>query len=174
MCFCADDINVNRKGLSKIKKIFESNLIKEKVLLLTIGKNKSNEENLNNLNIRNLGYLNSSKEINKIFNISDFLILFSEIDNLPQVGLEAQMAGLPVITFKHSGLAEIIEDNKTGFYVEDNSLSISNKLKEFLKIPSNDIKKFVKRLEKDLNLIAKIVFNKYISLYKKLVDKNEN
>ncbi len=176
LCFCADDINDNRKGLSKIKKIFESDLINEKVLLLTIGKNKSNEENLNNLNIRNLGYLNSSEEINKIFNISDFLILFSEIDNLPQVGLEAQMAGLPVITFKHSGLAEIIEDNKTGFYVEDNSLSISNKLKELLKIPSNDIKKIREEARKRSKSLwsKKIVFNKYISLYKKLVDKNEN
>ena len=55
-------------------------------------------------------------KLNELFNLADVLLLPSEIDNLPQIGLEAQTSGLPIITFKNSGLQELIDENKTGFF----------------------------------------------------------
>ena len=51
------------------------------------------------------------------YNAANLAILPSRQDNLPQVGLEAQTCGCPVVTFKTSGLSELISPNKTGLLV---------------------------------------------------------
>ena len=155
LCFCADNINEKRKGLERIIDVFKNNLISgQEFTLFTIGKGKTKFNKYNNLNIKNLGFINSQAEVNKIYNISDLLLLFSDIDNLPQVGIEAQSSGLPVLTFNHSGLSEIIENYITGIYVEDTLASISSKIENFFKIQQ----KFLcisLLLEKDLKNMVK-------------------
>jgi UDP-glucose:tetrahydrobiopterin glucosyltransferase len=44
------------------------------------------------------------------------------IDAYPTVALEAMACGLPVIAYRRGGLAEIVEDGKTGFLVEPDSV----------------------------------------------------
>ncbi|WP_353932679.1 glycosyltransferase family 4 protein [Okeanomitos corallinicola TIOX110] len=44
------------------------------------------------------------------------------IDAFPTVGLEASACGVPVIAYSRGGLVEIVEDGKTGFLVEPDSV----------------------------------------------------
>ena len=44
------------------------------------------------------------------------------IDAFPTVGLEALACGVPVIAYRRGGLVEIVEDGKTGFLVEPDSV----------------------------------------------------
>lgn len=171
LCFCADDINEKRKGLHKIIEIFEKKLVNDNnFTLLTIGKGMIDKK-VNNLRIVNLGYISSQHEINQIFNISDLLILFSDIDNLPQVGLEAQMSGLPVITFNNTGTSEIIENEKTGLYADDTLESIASKLKLFFLIHKKDINFRTLSRKRSLSLWSTdIIYSKYLSLYESLMN----
>lgn len=176
LCFCADDINENRKGLHKIIDIFKKNLIDEhNFTLLTIGKGETKNKKINNLTIKNLGYINSQIDINEIFNISDLLILFSDIDNLPQVGLEAQMSGLPIVTYNHSGMSEIIENNVTGFYVNDDSESVVKNLKHFFNTNKNNVNYRGSSRKRSLSLWSKnIIYKKYLILYENILNEKKN
>ena len=128
-----------------------------------------------NLTIKNLGYITSQIDINQIFNISDLLILFSDIDNLPQVGLEAQMSGLPIITYNHSGMSEIIENNVTGFYVNDNSESVAKNLKHFFNTYKNNVNYRGSSRKRSLSLWSKnIIYKKYLILYENLLNEKKN
>tara|TARA_A100001388_G_scaffold277627_1_gene270005 strand:- start:1226 stop:2416 length:1191 start_codon:yes stop_codon:yes gene_type:complete len=173
LCFCADNINEKRKGLERIIDVFKNNLISgQEFTLFTIGKGKTKFNKYNNLNIKNLGFINSQAEVNKIYNISDLLLLFSDIDNLPQVGIEAQSSGLPVLTFNHSGLSEIIENYITGIYVEDTLASISSKIENFFKDTAKiSMYKSASR-ERSLKIWSnKVIFKKYLNLYSSILSE---
>jgi glycosyltransferase involved in cell wall biosynthesis len=54
------------------------------------------------------------------------VLMPSRVDNYPNVCLEAQMLGVPVIGTRNSSLEEMIEDGKTGYLVENgNSKDLS-------------------------------------------------
>ena len=55
-----------------------------------------------------LDYIYNEVKLSKIFNSCDALIIPSETDNFPNVGVEALASGLPVISLKNNGINEII------------------------------------------------------------------
>ena len=173
--FGADNLNDKRKGLNKIIDIFKENLINKKnFYLILFGNGNVNEKCINNLNIKNFGYISESSKLNELFNLADVMVIPSDIDNLPQVGLEAQSSGLPVITLKNSGLEELIEDKKTGFLSDDNIYSISKKLEYFF--GNEDIKKIFKinARSRALNYFdSAVIMQKYNNLYSKIL-KTQN
>jgi len=74
------------------------------------------------------------------------LLLTSRVEGFPNVILEANHFGVPVVTFNHSGLDEIIVEGLNGILVENGNLE------EFSKVISNfnhsafrkgEIKKYV-------------------------------
>jgi len=56
----------------------------------------------------------SEEEVSKVMKEHDAFVLFSNSENLPVVLLEAQSCGLPIITSKIGGTAEIVSDKRFG------------------------------------------------------------
>ena len=176
LIFGADNLFDKRKGLNILLDVFKNKLIDQKnnYTLFTFGKGQIKEKKINNLNIRNFGYLKNKLEINKLYNVADVMILPSLIDNLPQIGLEAQTSGLPIITFRNSGLEELIKENETGLFTkEETSICLGNEIKNFFDNPQN-ISKF--RLNSRLRSLDEwseaVVYKNYINLYNDILNKN--
>lgn len=96
------------------------------------------------------------------------------MDNLPQVGIEAQACGLPVVTFDCNGLKDLVNHKKNGYLAKAydyKSLAkgidwtIRNLKKENL---SRNAIKMAKS-----NWDSKIVSTQYKALYDKILKKYE-
>ena len=70
----------------------------------------------------------SKEEIIKLFENSRMFVQHSitaingDQEGTPVVLLEASLAGLPIVSTKHSGIPDIIIDNETGFLVDENDI----------------------------------------------------
>ena len=176
LIFGADNLFDERKGLNKLIDIFKNKIIDQKneYVLFTFGKGIFKEKKINNLNIINFGFLKNKVEINKLFNAADVLILPSKIDNLPQIGLEAQTSGLPIITFRNSGLEELIEENETGlFSKKEDSISLSNEIYNYFNNSNQNISKFrINSRDRSLSQWSEeVVYKKYIDLYSNILNR---
>ncbi len=92
----------------------------------------------------------SDEDLRSYYNRAKALI-FPQIEDFGLVAAEAQACGLPVIAYRKSGACEIVEENKTGIFIDEQSPAA--------------IEKAVVRLEK-------MKFNReYISLRARRFDK---
>jgi glycosyltransferase involved in cell wall biosynthesis len=67
------------------------------------------------VDIYNHGYVTKEESLNLIYCSADVVIVPSRSDNLPQIALEAQMSGTPVVAFEVGGLPDIVTHKKTGY-----------------------------------------------------------
>ena len=160
-----------RKGwdlfLDAIKKIDKS-----KFFLLIFGNFWSNET-LDKIGIeyKSLGYIDDKKLLSATYSCADMFVASSIQDAWPKTFAEAIYCGTPVICFDKTSLSEVVEHKLSGFIVEDFD---SDKLKNGILWVSNEIQKgsfkdlnFKKKI---MNYDAKIIANKYIELYRKLLN----
>jgi glycosyltransferase involved in cell wall biosynthesis len=59
------------------------------------------------------------REMTGLYQEADILVLTSEFEGTPNVALEAMASGLPVVAVKVGGVPEIVENNMTGFLLEE-------------------------------------------------------
>jgi glycosyltransferase involved in cell wall biosynthesis len=170
--FGANQIFDKRKGLDKILDIFKKKIIpNNKYTLLVFGLGELPYQKINNLKIINLGYTSVTTKLIEFFNLADVMLIPSAIDNLPQIGLEAQSCGLPLIVFDNSGLSELVEHGRTGYLAENNSIK---SLSFYIKLFFNDHNK-AKWLSKNARIRSKtiwsedVIFEKYNKLYRKIL-----
>lgn len=174
--FGADNLNDKRKGLEDILNLFKNRLVDQdkKFNLFLFGKGKIEYKKINNLIIHNFGHLDNYQEINNLFNNADVMILPSKIDNLPQIGLEAQTSGLPIILYKNSGLQEVIEEKKTGLFAEDQNLkSLARAINIFFKKEKKE-RNFMRQESRSRAVRLwgeKVIIEKYNNLYKKILNE---
>ena len=62
-----------------------------------------------------MGHLIDDVAMAALYNAVDAVVLPSRLENLPQMGTEAQACGVPVVGFDCSGLPEVVEDRRTGY-----------------------------------------------------------
>ena len=151
--FGAENLDDPRKGFTDIIELFEKQYLdKNDYQIITFGNYKVLKNKIKKLNIKNFGYLESKEKLNDIYNCADLMIITSRMDNLPQVGLEAQMSGLPLVVYNNSGLSELVEDKHTGFIAENSSISsLANCIKLFFsnsQIQNNFSLNSIKELKK--------------------------
>jgi len=78
-------------------------------------------DNISDLNIslpfpvHCLGYITNERYLKDIYCSADAVVVPSRVDNLPQIALEAQMCGTPVVAFEIGGLSDIILHLNTGY-----------------------------------------------------------
>jgi len=114
--FVSEDINDPRKG---VKYLFEALKYLDKNIQINIlGKVSTDGNFANQTNINFLGYINSPEELSKIYSEADIYVISSIEDNLPNTVIESQMCGTPVVGFKTSGVANMIENEVNGLLVE--------------------------------------------------------
>ena len=106
-------------------------------MLLTFG--SGNVEPIENVDIKNLGILNSTCELNDAYVQSDLVILPSREDNLPNIMLEAWFNGRPVVSFKNGGMKDHIKDGVNGFLCENiNGHDLATTINKALETNFND------------------------------------
>ena len=114
LAICAFNIiEDERKGLFKLIKNLNKYSHNYKFEVKIIG-NIKNFQFQTKFKINLLGYINSEVKLSKIFNSCDALLIPSETDNFPNVGVEALASGLPIISLKNNGINEIIKDKFNG------------------------------------------------------------
>ena len=63
----------------------------------------------------NLGYIADDNYLRYVYCSADVAVVPSRLDNLPQIALESQMSGTPVVAFNIGGLADIVSHLQTGY-----------------------------------------------------------
>jgi UDP-glucose:(heptosyl)LPS alpha-1,3-glucosyltransferase len=64
-------------------------------------------------------FLGTQKEIEKFYAVSDLFVLPTLYDPFSNATLEAMASGIPVITTRNNGVAELIENGHEGFVMDD-------------------------------------------------------
>jgi glycosyltransferase involved in cell wall biosynthesis len=105
-------INDKRKGIEYLLRAFEK--LDDSFYLIIFGSN----ETILKKNIKNYGYVNSTKELIKLLSLADVFIAPSEEEACSLAVLEAMSCSLPVISFKNTGMETQIEHKKTGYLAE--------------------------------------------------------
>ena len=123
LLFCANNAEVDeRKGYGRLVETLNAMTTgKEsqcKVALVIAG---SEEPKLkpNNVKVHALGAVNEERTMRLVYNSCDAVVIPSFVDNLPNVGLEAQSCGMPCLCFNNGGTAEIVDHGRSGLVAID-------------------------------------------------------
>ena len=172
--FGADsDLNDRRKGfdllLSALKNL-KKNSYTKKIELVVFGHDKPNYQIHFDFPIHYTGQLNNDVELQTVYSATDLTIVPSRQDNLPNIVIEAQACGSPVVAFDIGGLPDIIQHKKTGylakpFNTEDlangiSTILINNKFGEFNKYSTENI---------SLNFNEKKIAQSYLNIYEMIL-----
>jgi glycosyltransferase involved in cell wall biosynthesis len=120
--FGAPSGNIKRKGFDKLLEALETccknrkfrKLVKrKKINLLCFGTPSADIEKLN-IPYISFGKITDDYELRDIYNASDFFVLPSLEDNLPNTMLESMSCGTPLVAFNIGGMPDVITDNETG------------------------------------------------------------
>jgi glycosyltransferase involved in cell wall biosynthesis len=65
--------------------------------------------------VRYLGHLHDDISLRLTYSAADGVVIPSRCENLPNIGLEANACGTPVIAFNVGGLPELVQQQKTGY-----------------------------------------------------------
>ncbi len=84
------------------------------IIIATFG----SEENLQTelpYRVHNYGYITNELKLRLIYCAADVVVVPSRSDNLPQIAIESQMSGTPVVAFDIGGLTDIVNHLRTGY-----------------------------------------------------------
>ena len=159
--------NDYRKGVDLLIKSL--NILDKDSFELVIASKNSLKENVS-FDLINLEYINTEKELSKVYNLCDIIVLASRLDNLPNIALEAQSCGKPIVAYNVGGISDIIIDGFNGYLIKPfNYKNFAKKLKKLIKNKNIRLKfqqNAIKSAKK--NWSEKNIVNKYKVLFKNL------
>ncbi|ERT14312.1 glycosyltransferase [Photorhabdus temperata] len=113
--------------------------INKKILLLTFGGKKNNKSTLSGFDILNLGHIDSREKLSMVYSCADITVIPSRVESFGQIAAESLLCATPVISFNNSGLADIIQHNKSGFLVNAfDTTKLADAILKMLSMPDND------------------------------------
>lgn len=175
ICLRKGQLEFTEAAISIFKKINNPNL---KFIMVGGGRGYEYEKTIRKLiNYHNLGdriaIFGETKEIFDFYYISDIFVCNSYIEAFPMVTLEAMAFGLPIVSTDAYGLAEQIEDKKSGLLVmPGDTKDLEKKILFLIKNPNVARKLGInarKRLEKAFPFQGMI--KKYNSLIREVINK---
>jgi len=142
------------------------------VELVVFGQNKPKLQTKHAIPIHYMGKIHDDESLRSIYNASDVILIPSRQDNLPNIAVEAQACGIPVISFNVGGLPDIIEHRKTGyiakaFEIED----LANGILWFLSHPDKEHLNKDVREQAVLKFSQKKIAEEYLNIYKNLLQQ---
>ena len=97
------------KSLKKLKQL------NPEIEVVILGESEPIEKTIYDLPIHYIGFLTNEKSLSLLYSGVDVVVVPSTMDNLPQIGTEAQSCGVPVAAFDCSGMPDIVKDKETGY-----------------------------------------------------------
>lgn len=146
---------------------------RKRVTLLVVGKDKPKLflELAEKLNVtENLVFAGKQSQMRDYFIASDLLLYPSHYETFGNVILESCACGIPVLTTKMVGAAELIKDSKNGFLVKSAKKidQMTSLLEAYMKLPESEHRKFAKNA---LSATENYTWTKHISDLEKLFEK---
>lgn len=153
----------------KLAKFFNKNNKNIQFYLIGSGELENTLKNIvNKERISNVHFIPKTIYIGSVFKNCDLQIIPSINEGLSLVLLEGYLYNIPTIAHKIGGMAEIIDDKKTGFLIEENNEELYKNIlidiyenREKLSFLKNEIINFNK--ENDFSIASMV--NKHIKLY---------
>ncbi len=121
---------------------------------------------------KSLGFINDKRTLNFVYSCADLFIFTSIQEAFGKTWAESMACNTPVVCFKNTACAEIIDHKINGYIVED--LNPENLIKG-IDWTANKINKENndnKVREKIIDLDSKVIAKEYINLYSKILKKN--
>ncbi len=132
------------------------------------GELKEYLQSIDNSLINFIGFISYDK-VDEYLQSGHYTIITSHIDNLPTVGLESLMNGVPVIGNKRGGIPEIIDDNFSGFIFDGFDQDEIDCL--LLKVSELRADKYMElRRNARISYTRKFSMESYISRLKKIIE----
>jgi glycosyltransferase involved in cell wall biosynthesis len=153
-----------------IKKL-EQIKLNRKLGLVIFGESKPLNPPKFNLPVYYLGYLSSQTSLRNAYSAVDLTVLPSRIDNLPNIGIEANACGTPVIAFNTCGIPSIIKNKFNGYLAKP--FDIDDLVKGILWVLNNNNMQLRSNCRKHVvdNFDSKKIALEHIELYKKVLNK---
>lgn len=108
-----------RKGLETVLAAFGKKSISFPLLVLGEGNRQYYQAICDRYGLKNVHFLGKQKNIERFFRAADVFILPTQYEPFGLVILEALSCGVPVITSRCAGAAELIQDGQEGFLLDD-------------------------------------------------------
>ena len=83
--------------------------------LVIFGQSKPKTPPKYNFPVFYLGYLNDTNSLRTAYSAADLLVIPSRVDNLPNMGVEANACGTPIVAFNTAGLPSIVKNQYNGY-----------------------------------------------------------
>lgn len=120
---------------------------------------------IDNEQVRYIGPVNMKEKIRLLSRARGFLNPIEWEEPFGMVMIEAMALGCPVISFARGAAPEIIVHRKTGFLVHD----VDEMVRFIPRI--DEIDRDVTRMHVELNFSARVMAEKYVKLYRKVISK---
>jgi len=166
---------VKQKNLPLLLEVMEkiqNSEIKDKIKFTVIGDGPLKNYMLSEIKARGLADLVdysprvSREEMVKIYAEHHILILTSIYEGFAKVFMEAAAAGLPIVTTRVSGVANIVKDGVSGFVAEQGDVEGMVEKLNVLVNDQNKLKEFSKKIKEDF--WAKYDFKVMIEIQQKI------
>lgn len=156
--------------LIEVLRLIDSQMIDKELTISIIGGAVKGLE-LSNIYLTSIPFVSASEQMFEYLSEADLLLLPSRQDNLPNVAIEANLVGTPVIAFNVGGIGDIVESGISGELIEGfNCVAFANKVMDVI----NGDLKFSSRLEIRKRTKEKFgpteISRQYLEVYNRLVD----
>jgi len=165
----AADLQDERKGVKYFLKSLK-HIKSENLMIIILGKKLNFESNIeiNNIEIKQLGYIKDRDKISEVYNIADIFCISSLDDNFPNTVLEALSCGIPVVGFAIGGIPEQVTEDCGVMVKPKDTKALGGALEKLL----NDKelrRKFSENCRK--RVLQKYTIEKFTDNYKKVYNK---
>jgi glycosyltransferase involved in cell wall biosynthesis len=128
-----------------------------------------------NFKVIDFSFVTNQKELRKIYNISELIVIPSRIDNLPLKGLEASSCGVPIVCFDIGGMTDLVIHKKNGWLAKSfDTKDLASGIREIL--TNKYIRLQMSKFSRE-NVIKKFqnknVISQYVDFYKEILNKQK-
>lgn len=144
---------------------------KDSVKIQVFGGEKAYSGSLCGFDVDFLGRIDSEIRLSEIYSNATIVIVPSRLESFGQVAAESISCGTPVVSFKTSGLKDIVEHKRNGYFAKPfDSYGLFLGMQYFYNMASEDYAKFSLNTRRSAikKFSKKLVLNEYNKLYKEL------
>ncbi|MBI5413856.1 glycosyltransferase [Candidatus Peregrinibacteria bacterium] len=117
--FSAHGLDNNpRKGSNLLIKALNGLNLKNSLLLL-VGEGGESFEKAVSMEVKRTGFIKDPAKLAKIYSCADFVVVPSEVENLPNNLLECMACGVPSVAFDAGGMKDAVKHMETGYLAKN-------------------------------------------------------